>query len=101
MQEEKFNEEQARKAAYLYKYKQAEENKKMWESELEQQRREKAQREYEKEQRLKQVNYFQLRSVEFFFQILAENEEKLFKKNTEFLQLLNQETQNVKIVQKV
>jgi len=30
----------------------------MWESELEQQRREKAQREYEKEQRLKQVNYF-------------------------------------------
>ena len=55
LQEEKFNEEQARKAAYLSKYKKAEENKKLWESEMERQRREKAQREYEKEQRLKQV----------------------------------------------
>jgi len=49
----------------LYKYKKAEENKKLWESELEQQRRLKAQREYEKEQRLKQVENFYL--IKFIF----------------------------------
>ncbi len=72
--EEKFIEEQAKKEAYLEKYKKAEENKRQKETEAEYQRRLKIQREIEKEHRIKQT--------------LVEKDEKTQEKNAVFLETL-------------
>ena len=78
------------------KYRKAEENKKLKDEEMEQQRLLKIQREHEKEQRLKNVKHFLFKGI-YEKKVLTEYQMHTETRNDFFLKTLNQEQMRVAI----